>query len=379
MMTSATDMHEAMSETITGAPAMERGGLRQLSLVDLISRIVDHGDPNALSELHDHRTVFALDNKGRMRLGEYVDCLRRMEAVRGRERIAEQAYDLTITKFSRLPPPGEAPRSGTDCRNYFRPFVESHRSRNSQRSFLRDEYAAGQRLQGLVAWQFHLSLRECLRHGCPGMSRYAWSLPTGAISVMMPLWITGRRRREWLEANIPDADASRTGESQRVQEIVSRRIGTHMEALEDNTACGEAAQAACQQASGMGGVPLVEDVVEALAAEKAERKAELSPGFRRLPDATLKQLIHDVCDSLMRDGDDRVSAKPSWMNKVEFSRFAGTRWTARRSVPVLWANLAHLLASRREFVEAARAAGVWSKVSGIASRATTRRRRRTLS
>lgn len=355
----------------------EGNHLRRLSLIDLLARVVSYSDQDALTEFHDRRSVFVFSDRGRLLLAEYVDCLRCNEAERGKGQMAEHAYNLTITKFSRLPPPGEAPGSGTDCRNYFRPFVERHR--DSMSSVLQGEYTAGQHLQRLVARQFHLSLLESLRHDCPGMSRYEWKLPTGTISVLMPLSVAGRRRRNWLEANIPDAEGSRPGESQRVQDIVNRCFGAQVEGLEDNVEYGEAAQAQSQQVSTMSGLPVAENVIEALATEKAERKAELSPGLRRLPESALKQLIHDICDTLMSDGAGKKSPRPAWMGKVEFSRFAGTRWTVRRSVPILWANLAHLLASQEDFVDAAKSAGVWAKVDDIVTRAPTRRRRRTSS
>lgn len=346
--------------------------LARLPLIDLIRCVVEQGDRNALEEFHEHRTVFTFDGKGRLRCAEYIDCLRVLEEVRGETAIADGAYDLTLTKFSHIPGPIATDQSATDCRKYFRPFVErmvTHRGRHPQMSSAFEDNAAAQCLQSLVAWHFHLSLLETIRHACPGMSRYAWNLPSGRISVLMPQSLAGRRRRLWLDANIPNPDARRAGENQRVQDIINRRFGPQMEALHDNTDYGDSVCTRGQHSAGNSGYEIVEDLVDSLAKEKAQRKQELSPRLRCMEDADLRTMIHLIFDELQESrGTVRLNPIPHRLGKVEFSRFAGLRWAARKTVPVLWANLAHLLASREEFVDAARTAGVWRKVEDILSR-----------
>ena len=344
--------------------------LQWFPLESLIECIVEHGDQDALNELHDHRTVFTFGVKTRLRLVEYLDCLRNLEAKRGEDRIADHAYDLTVAKFSRLPSTDEAPRAGTDCRRYFRPFVERMKKdpvRKMGGVVLLDEYRAAQRLQGLVGWHFKLSLRESGRRECPGMSRYDWKLSTGTISVLMPKSLAGRRRGEWLNANIQDPDAGRPDENHRVQDIVNQHFGHQFEPLDENAAYGQVASDTDKDAS-------ADDLIEALAEEKAERQAELSRRIRGLTRASLKKMIRAICNELMEEesGEEEI-AKSYCIGKVEFSRFAGTRWAARKSVPVLWANLAHLIASREDFGEVARAAGIWPKVERIAGMSTARR------
>ena len=81
--------------------------------------------------------------------------------------------------------------------------------------------------------------------------------------------------------------------------------------------------------------------------------------------AALRNKIHQIfallAEEELADGD---IAGQVGMDKVTYSRFAGTRWGARTSIPDLWANTAHVLASNPDFVGAARR-GVRARVEEI--------------
>lgn len=343
--------------------------MSSLSLVDLIGCIVDSGNRAALFEFHDHRTAFRFNGSGPIRLAEFVGCLRGQESVHGNGAAAGHAYDLTIAKFSHLPTPDGSDHRATDCRKYFRPFVRqmlADRNAGIWSSDIQEEQAAASRLQQFVVRHFHLSLLEALRHELPGMSRYEWKTPSGTISVQMPKAFEGRHRREWLTANILDADAGRPGENQRVQDIINRRFGLQVESIDGNPMLSASLHSPDHNVPAIGSWQTAEDIIDALAEEKVEKKCQLSNGFRCMSDEALRDVIHTICDNLMVDRrSDATRARPFWMNKVEFSRFAGTRWAARKTVPTLWANLAHVLACRDDFVEAAREAHVWERLQDM--------------
>ena len=91
----------------TLATARDRSrSYRAYSLVSLVGRIVRRADTRAVRELHDHRTVFQYEGRW-LRLAEYLGQLRAGALARkwchGDATVLEQAYDLALDKFCRLP------------------------------------------------------------------------------------------------------------------------------------------------------------------------------------------------------------------------------------------------------------------------------------
>jgi hypothetical protein len=81
---------------------------RSLSLLELIKRIVEAGDRQALEEFHNNRKVFCFKNGQPLRFIEYLDRLRESAIkMRWQSRssleIADKAFDMTLDKFNNLP------------------------------------------------------------------------------------------------------------------------------------------------------------------------------------------------------------------------------------------------------------------------------------
>ena len=102
-----------------------------MTLQALARQVVAYEDAAALTELHQ-RKVFHFKGSGPLCLVEYIDRLRREAHERGNEH-ADQAYDLTVDKFSRLVGKGVPKRGSqtrephvlgtrTDCRRYLAAF-----------------------------------------------------------------------------------------------------------------------------------------------------------------------------------------------------------------------------------------------------------------
>ena len=109
----------------------------QISLVELIERVFEGGDGAALDELHNPRTPFrAGAQPRRLTLTAFVMALCEMPWLRQLcghdQQVIERAYELTMDRFSSLPPASEGnhrvPSHSADCRRYLGSALEAVRS-----------------------------------------------------------------------------------------------------------------------------------------------------------------------------------------------------------------------------------------------------------
>jgi hypothetical protein len=318
---------------------------RSLPLSDLLERVVDHTDAAALDEFHEHRTPFCHFDEPRLR---FVEFLRRLCDCASGHSLAEyrfEAYDLTMTKFSRL---GEG---GVDCRNYFRPVM---RARVEASSLVEREVCKGRVLQSMVLRHFYLSMAEARRNG--GQTRYLWSLESGGLTLLMPRALVGRQRRRWLEANVPFPDPQREGEQDRVQAIVDQTLGQATVPYDEN----------CHGLSKSTDSDLLESIsntglVETIAQEKADLILEQRSSIQALGPKRLRELVlaaFDTVEGQERSGSD-VAAEFG-LSAATYSRFAGSNWD--RSVPDLWRNTAQVLCRYPALIEAIKELGLWKRV-----------------
>ena len=353
------------------------------SLIDLARAIADHGDPNALAELLEHRPVFRLDGR-RLLLSEFIMALLDAALGRGTGRTApdlvlEAAADLTLDKFSRLPGDqrveremdGEVKQPAPDCRMYYKAFLDGrNRAQKGRVSRIEEEVEAARALQGLVARHFRFSRLECERRENPLISRYAWHLPGGTLRLWMPVNLGGRARRAWLEANVPDVDPLRPEEQRRVQDLIDRRfqmartVPLRQHLIDELVGPDEAPTDSDASRREM----VATNLARSVAREKANHIRDQRCAIQALGAAQLEAMVLRIFDDL---DEDRLNldaiARRFGVSKATLSRFAGSRWSAAEKaegspVPDLWANTAHVLADQPEFVEAAQRAGVWEQV-----------------
>lgn len=315
-------------------------------LFQLITMIVTTSSTDALIEFHDYRTVFFVREKHR-RLADYIGILREAAANEQWGSKADEAYSLTIDKFSRLPKEGN---TGTDCRNYFRAALAKLPS-NARQNTLDEEMALAGILQKLVYKHFRLSLKEVYRNG--DMTRYEWTLENGTIKVKLPRQLVGSNRSAWLQTNIPDPDPDRAGEAFRVQSIIDDHFFAnrhHPPPLES--------ELASDSPSYFSDSWTVQGLAAAIANEKAERRFELRPSIQKLGKPQIRGLVHKVFDQLATGNYDDTSIARSFnLSKSSFSRFAGSNWQGR--VPDLFVNTARALTTDPAYAEAIQDAGFW--------------------
>lgn len=368
----------------TDGRAVEAGSDRpygRLGLTELAERIVRTGDREALRELHDRRTPFSLrDGPAMSLLGFLAASSSRTSAWRRagcNELLLERARDLTVDKFAHLPRDttgdGVLKSSGPDCRYYFRAFVRHMRRwrrDNQDATPMEEELAAARALQRLVLQQFHRSCQEAKRALNPARGRYTWRVDGGELCVWMPTAMTGGERRRWLEANVDDPDPSRSGERQLVQSIIDRHLGFPRHVPLDEAALGVQSGRSCiaPPDSSTGEESRLPRLAEFVAEEKAERIGEQRPAIRALGPSSLRQLILRILGDLGASRyQEKAIAAAFGLSRPTLSRFAGSRWRSSPStrVPDLWLNMAHVLAGRAAFVEAAQEAGVWDRVEQL--------------
>jgi hypothetical protein len=351
-----------------------------LSLYELIRRIVDEGDHQALIEFHN-RPFFNFKGESSLTCAEYIDRCREefsnwWRGTRTSFEIADRAYDLTIDKFSNLyVVSGDAGKSGAGknqmkqngpcCRSYFRAVLRGldksfKKSPNKGQLELEAETVAA--IQGFVRRHFHLSVKEVKRKANPLWSRYFWNVGGWKICVWLPVHLKGRERREWLEKNIGTPDPTKLGERERIQALINQKIGNvgvipfnenaHQNVLEGYEYRSDQQGDVCQSLG---------DVV---AQEKAGNIACQRRAIRALGQDKLKQMVLHIFEKVACDDyHDIAVAKIFGLSKATFSRFAGSRWKASKPhIPDLWLNTAQVLAVHPDFKKTAVEAGVWKQV-----------------
>ena len=352
-----------------------------LSLVELAERIARDADRGALGEFHDHRTPFRMDGSSPLSLVSFLDALcdtsYAQRLVNHTQMLLELACDLTVDKFSNLPSSteegSELKSSGTDCRYYFRAFVQQMRKwaeANEGATPLEEEIVAAQCLQNHVVRQFRNSCLEAKRSVNPARTRYAWDVRGKSIYLWMPASMKGHERRRWLEANIDEADLSRPRKQCRIQSVVDQQLGVPRHVpLDDETVCDTSGHPSVDDLdSSIDEAIRVKGLADVVAEEKAENIDQQRPSIRALGPDMLRQLIRRIFTELSEGCyEGQALAQAFGLSKATLSRFAGSRWQTSHSakVPDLWLNVARTLAVRSAFVEMAQAAGVWERVEQL--------------
>jgi hypothetical protein len=175
-----------------------------------------------------------------------------------------------------------------------------------------------------------------------------------------------------LEEHVDEPDPTRLGERARVQSIVNARLMLPKLVSLDHASdyLGKTTIASPDLPW-----PTVHGIstwglAEAVAKEKAENIHLQRPAIQKLGRKGLRSLIHRIFEDLSNGAYDAGAVADAFgLSPATLSRFAGCRWSTRANstmgVPDLFLNTAHTLARVPTFVQAAKAAGVWSGIEEI--------------
>ena len=346
-----------------------------MSLVDLITEIVEKNDSDALHEFHNKRTIFRYGHHEPLRFVEFMDLLRKYTEKTHwngyqRTEVADMTYDLTLDKFNNLPiktscnatsPPK---RKEIDCRLYFGAFL-----RQINRSFaekppdgpISAEIRAGMILQRLVRYHFYKSRCEVERRCNRFWSRYEWKVKGGRIWLYLPVSLNGSKRREWLEKNIDNPNPSRPNEKKRIQAIIDRKFIRERFVRLSETDSDKNNETSPFWGTDQGEQPFRRSLATVVAEEKADNIHKQRTSIKTLGRDALKILIMRIFEEIdcgeYAAGD---LAMDFGISPSTFSRFAGSRWDLNdtsSSVPDLWLNVAGVLSSHPVFREVSREMG----------------------
>jgi len=363
------------SQTATIQPVLrhEHRPFHAAPLACLIERIACAADRQALCELQNHRTPCRLGNRPPLTVLRFIVALFEMSWVYrlcGHDQmVVERARDLTNDKFSRLRSQGDD--AGSDCRTSYAGVLRTIRAWNTahpRAHALELEAAAACILQRSIQCHVRFSSKEARRYCNPLRSRFAWRLSGGTIHVWIPTSLGGKRRRKWLEENIPDPDPSRPSERQRVQSIIDDRLGVpRVVELPSDSSLGSTRRGDDPaEMLWLEDDPEPIELGEVVAEEKAQRINQLRPSIQALGPARLRELIVHIFRRLANDEYDQKELAAAYpVKEPTLSRFAGKNWDDVSSVPDLWVNTAQVLAGDERYVEAAIEAGVWSNVRTV--------------
>ncbi len=350
---------------------------KQKPLVELICDIIYCFDFDALNELHENRTLFRYKHRKSLVLVDYLYCLSQSKTTasycNSDKLLTEQAYDLTMAKFFEIPAQNSTglETNGTDCRYYFRAFMNYFQKKYKLDDIdsLETELRCASQLQSFVTRHFYLSCLECIRRQKRLYRRYIWRLDNCKMSLWMPTEMTGNMCRKWLDKNINDLNPGNVGQKDRIQQIIYDRLGRRKlisldscKALIPDKRDYQNPVTESLSADGLAGL---------VSQEKSETINTLNYKIASLGTDRLKHLITDIFENILtgKSQDGQIACKYD-IDKVTFSRFAGTKWSNRDkfdagTIPVLWKNTAGVLACDDRFVEAAKNAGLWQRIQKI--------------
>ena len=343
--------------------------------LNVLRRIGDSADQAALAEFHNHRRLFDFNGSRKLLCIEYGECFCQGPTARRilgeNTLLQEEAHVRFMDRFCNLRPTtarkSRRSRRGPDCRKNFAAIVRAvdawhakHRSADA----LELEATTARIAQERIAVHAWFACADALRTRNPTRSRFQARTPHGPVTVCMPRWLTGRRRREWIDQNTATADGGATCRSDDLQGLADARYGhSRITSLDD------------PEALGMGPVFssldwLVEHEIttRGIAAFIADEKAvssELRPSIAALGPDGVRCLVLRLFEAI-ENGlyDNRAIAAEFDMSPASLSRFAPRRWRPddQRPIPPFFDNICQTLAAYAPFTEIARKAGVWKTV-----------------
>jgi hypothetical protein len=368
----ATQIQAAKSKT-TEPDADQAGGL-----VVLAGNIADSGDRASLDRMH--RCTFIYSDNRYICIAEFIEHLAASRLARkwchDDQLTVDMAYDLTISKFSNIPG-GTVKSDGPDCRYYYRAFAEHAKDKiKPDTGIVEAQLQAAELLKKFIVRHFHLSCLECVRKAQKTAKRFIWQAKGKAVTIWMPAEMSAKLCRKWLDENIGDLDLFAPGGTDRIQELVHKLLAQpRIETLSD--AAMAVADTAVLNEMIRSEISIC-GLGEYVAQEKSSNLDNQRPAIAALGTDTLASLVKKIFEQL---GDENYDLKKLagefGVSHATLSRFAGSRWIDEKgdfeNIPDLWANTARVLARHSDFMELAKAAGIFGTIEKINARGGTRK------
>jgi hypothetical protein len=287
----------------------------------------------------------------------------------GGDVILELARDLLIDRFSRMP---HEPDGKTDCRNYYRGFLDALPGEwfkpESRRSLAQLEYAM-RRFQGYVLRHWQFCLKEAQRREQKQLLAYDYWTESGSrVHLYVPACIPGPNRDRWLEQLAGPIEASDKDRVQaKIDVWVEHSLRERERTLRNELACDPFGTGISSFVIEHGWSH--DGLARTVASEKASAPERLRRSIALLGPEQIKQLVLRIFgDVLAGTYHPSAVAQDYSLHKSAMTRFAAARWQPGDNGPVpdLWSNTAQVLASQPRFRAALEEAGLDHLVQRLA-------------
>lgn len=307
-----------------------------------------------------------------MSFWEFIKQLRENDS-RFDDPLADKTFDLLIERFVNIPGASWAlKKGGPDCRYQYKAYLNSfflgQENKSIKETTLKEIHDQEKKFRNLVYRHFIWCKHEAKKKQ-DGWNRYHWDIGGITITVYMPIQLPGRQRKKWLEENIPDVDPTNADEKERIQTIINQSFGWI------NTTYGLDDYDRIQPRDNMDPNKMKDSILGdcstnqlrvLIANEKADGIDFLRPCIKKIGPPKVRELVRRILEELEDE-----SYQPSRLGAAFgltptcMSNFAGKDKDWSQGIPDLFMNIAQFLATKQEFREAAKKAGVWQTIEAI--------------
>jgi len=345
-----------------------------LTTHDILERIVVHHDRRALDHFLNSRKLFSYYGR-RLVLPDYIVTLARtaipgyiLSKIRDQEGFKDTVYDQLYERFMPMYSVHTSQSGTVDTDNtttrFFKMYtlvlegIKSWRDMNHEASQREEDQQVGILFQGLVRRHFWYSLSEARRKTNRLQIRYNWQIGNGSITVYRPVWISAHEIRIWLEENIDDPDPEQPGEQDRIQRLVDKKFGIGTNVPIDSIHEELRVDPEINESH-------IDTLYHMVTVKKDLENEHLRPAIRALGKEKIKELVVRIIEDIAYGEYNSSQILEDYhLSKSALSRFAGNRRdtsfesVARKNIPDLWRNLAEVIMSNLDNIEAAISAKV---------------------
>ena len=347
--------------------------LKSLSTHELLMRIVEDCDQDALNHLVEYRRII-LSGDTWLFLPEYIKMLcdtstrsyyhRAEYRYIGFDEFMNNTYNCLVDRFIELPYIGS---SSMKCiaqyRSILRKVGETHHM-----SELQQEQKIGRVFKETVTNHLYLCMREVIRSSNPFLTRYTWTRNgTTLMTLYRPTTVDVKEITHWLDETFPDIDNKDPSFKEEVQKQLDDRFqrGGYI-ALDDHGEKDDKQPIEIPiHDEEYTEYPTLEGIIQKIVQRKEQEFDQLRAGIRKLGIRRMKQLVRDILDAVT-DGAYNLSdmARKYGLSKATLSRFAGNTWESDDAAsPDLWKNSMQVILQNTPMLEMAAEAGIKEALS----------------
>ncbi|MFN3166999.1 MAG: hypothetical protein ACE37H_08040 [Phycisphaeraceae bacterium] len=358
---------QAASRSSAGT-GVETKSFARMDPITLIHRVCD-GSRDAMEELVTQRLIMPHEGR-RVTMLEWISSRvdHQGPGWAGSDLLLESARDQLMDRFTRMP---EEPDGGTDCRNYYRGFLDNLPGELVEVNGLKSLHHHDEllrRFMGYLRRHWRLCLKEAWRREQKWIIAHDYDNGTEWIRLYVPACIPAAERDHWLKRNIGPINANNKAVIQsRIDAWLDQELRDREQQLRSDVACAPFGAELSPYVLEHGWSH--DGLAHTVAREKAATPGRLRRSIAALGAVRIQQLVtrifHDVSAGCYHPS---TVARDFDLHKSVLTRFAASNWHPCKDGPVpdLWLNTAQVLASQPRFRAALEEAGLDHLVRSLA-------------